>query len=143
MLSQGMNEIEIAKVLNVGQSTISRDLKSIKKESMKQLESVLKDVLPYEYTKSISCMDQVIRQCWIIINDKTDQWTNKNKLDALKLLKETTRTKLEILNQGPVNLFAQQLQQKVKELVEDDEMPRRSFFTLGPPPNQNTFEDLR
>jgi len=141
MLSQGFNEIEIAKALNVGQSTVSRDLKSIKKESMKKIELMLVDTLPYEYNKTILSMDQITKKCWIIINDETGQWTNKNKLDAMKLLKETIATKFEILNQGPGNLRAQQLEQQVKELVEEDELPRKSFFALGPPPN--SCEDLR
>ena len=141
MLSQGLNEIEIAKVLNVGQSTICRDIKSIKKDSQKSLESVVKEVLPYEYSKSILCMDLVIRECWTIIKNHTGQYTIKNKLDALKLLKESTITKLEILITGPINLRAQDLEKKVKDLVEKNDMPRKSFFTLGPPPN--SYEDLR
>jgi hypothetical protein len=58
----------------------------------------------------------------------------------LKLLKDTIRTKIEILNQGPSNLKAQQLEKEVKELVEEKEMPQKSFFVFGPP---NTYDDLR
>lgn len=86
-------------------------------------------------------MEEIIKKCWTIINDGTGQWTNKNKLDAMKLLKDSIGTKFEILNQGPVSLRAQQMEQKVKQLVEEDEVPRKSFFTLGPPPN--SYEDLR
>ena len=142
LVSQGLNEIEIAKSLNVVQSTVSRDLKSIKKESMRKIESILIDTLPYEYSKAVLSMEQIAKKCWKIIDDESSQWTNKNKLDAMKLLKEVTATKFEILNQGPVNLRAQQLQQQMKELLEEDEMPR-SFFTLGPPPKPNSYEDLR
>ena len=141
MLSQGLNETEIAKALNVRQSTICRDLKSIKKESIKKLESIMESVLPYEYSKSITSMEQIIKKCWTIINDETGQWTNKNKLDALKLVKEAIGTKFEIINQGPISLRAQQLEQKVEDSIEEDELPRRSFFTSGPPPNP--YEDLR
>lgn len=138
MLSQGLNEIEIAKALNVGQSTVSRDLKSIKKKSVKKIKSILADVLPFEYSKAILAMEQITKKCWQIINDDTSHWTSKNKLDAMKLLQQTIVTKFEIINQGPVSLRAQQLEREVKELVQEDEMPRRSFFTLGPPP-----DDLR
>jgi hypothetical protein len=64
-------------------------------------------------------------------------------LETLKVLKDTIRTKFEILNQGPANLPTQQLEQQVKDLVEENETPRKSFFVLGPPPNPNSFEDLR
>ena len=141
MLSQGLSEKEIARQLNVGQSTICRDLKSIKRESQKIIESILKDLLPYEYSKSILSMEQVIKECWKIINDHSGQWTNKNKIDVLKLLKEAIRTKLEIVNQGPANLRAQQLEQQVKDLVEEEQVPQKSFFVFGPPPKP--YEDLR
>ncbi len=138
---QGFSETEIADELNVGQSTICRDINFMKKDSQKALESVVKEVLPYEYKKSISCMDLVIRECWTIIKNQTGQYTIKNKLDALKLLKESTFTKLEILITGPINLRAQELEKKVKDLVEENETPRKSFFTLGSLPS--SYEDLR
>src|SRR5688572_27362357 len=143
MLSQGLNEIEIAKALNVGQSTISRDLKFIKKESAKKLESIIVDVLPYEYDKSLLGMDSIIKRCWIIINDSTNQWTNKNKLEALKLLKESIVTKFEILNQGPVNLRARQLEDQMKDLLEENEIPQRSFMTLKGLRMQEELQRLR
>src|SRR4030095_5922460 len=100
MLSQGLNETEIAKELNVGQSTVSRDLKSIKRQSQKKIESVIEDVLPYEYNKSIISVEQIIKECWKIYHDTSGKWTSKNKLDALKLIKETNTTRHEILMEG-------------------------------------------
>lgn len=144
MISQGLSEKEIAEKLNIGQSTICRDLSKIKRESQKVVESVVTDVLPYEYTKSMLCLDLIIRKCWTIIDDQAGQWTNKNKMDALKLLKETTKARLEIITQGPVNLYVQKLEQEIKELgqlVREDEIVPKTFFTLGPPPGG--FGDLR
>jgi len=134
LLSEGLNETEIAKELNVGQSTICRDLKSIKKESQKMIESIIEDVLPYEYRKSLVSIEQVIKECWKIYHDNGGQWTNKNKIDVLKLLKDTITTRLEILEQGPVNLKAQRLDKMVKELTEENQVPQKGFFNLGPPP---------
>ncbi len=143
MISKGLSEKEIARILKVNQSTISRDIRAIKKKSQELIASSVKEVLPYEYSKSIRSMEQLIKKCWEIIDDQTANWTNKNKIDIMKLLKDAIRTKLEIVNQGPVNLRAEQLEREVKELVKEDEMPR-SFFTLGPPPtNPNSYEDLR
>lgn len=86
-------------------------------------------------------MEQIIKKCWTIFNEDTGQWTSKNRLDAMKLLKDTVGTKFEILNQGPVSLRAQQMEQKIKQLVEEEEVPRKSFFTLGFP--TSSYEDLR
>ncbi len=144
MLSQGLNETEISKELSVGQSTICRDLKSIKKESQKIIESIIEDVLPFEYRKCMGSIEQVTKECWKIYHDTTGQWTNKNKIDVLKLIKETNTTRQEILLGGPISLRAQQMEQKVKELVEEDEMPKQSYMNRKLPAlNGPRDEDLR
>jgi hypothetical protein len=68
-------------------------------------------------------MEQLIKEAWIIFQDNTGKWTNKDKINALKLVKESIRTKVEILLQGPTTLHLQQLQDKLYELnkkIEDD-----------------------
>jgi hypothetical protein len=142
LLSQGLNETEISKRLSVDQSTVSRDVRAIKKESHNVMVSIAKEVLPYEYGKCLLSIQQVIKECWIIFQDKTGQWTNKNKIDSLKLLKEATRTKFEILQQGPLNLYVNQIGEKVEELKKDQEEPaQKNFFVLGPPPRG--YNELR
>ncbi len=133
MVSKGLSEKEIARILKVNQSTVCRDIREIKKKSQQLITSSIVKFLPYEYGKSILSMDHLIKGCWEIIDDQTGKWTNKNKIDIMKLLKEAIRTKLEIVNQGPVNLRAEQLERAVKEAIEEDEVPQRSFFTSGLP----------
>jgi len=142
MLSQGLNETEIAVQLNVDQSTISRDVKTIKKESQRTIEEIAKKILPYEFGKSILSLNQIIKACWNIYEDKSNRWTNKDKLNALKLLKETERTRFELLMQGPVNLSVQQMQEQLKEIVESNETTQKSFFVL-PSLKRPNDEDLR
>jgi hypothetical protein len=143
MISKGLNEKEVANSLKVNQSTICRDVRAIKKKSQEMIASSIKEVLPYEYSKSILNMEHLIKNCWEIIDDQTGKWSNKNKIDVLKLLKEAIRTKLEIVNQGPANLRATQLEIEIEDLIKEDEVRTKSFFTLGPPHNPNSFEDLR
>jgi hypothetical protein len=133
LLCEGLNETEIAMKLTVGQSTVCRDIKAIKKQSQKKIESIMVDVLPYEYEKSIVTMRQITKECWDIYHDKSGQWTNKNKIDILKLLKESVTTSLEILAQGPLNLRANQLEEKVKDLLEESETPEQNFMNLRLP----------
>jgi hypothetical protein len=141
MLCQGLNETEIAARLNVNQSTISRDSNAIKKISQQTIRDITAKTLPYEFVKSLESLKQITRKCYQISEDQSGSWTNKDKLNALKLLRETERTKVEILMLGPVNLRAQQLEQKIKDLVEEQEAPRKSYFTAGSPPN--AYDDLR
>ena len=142
MLSHGLNESEIAVQLSVGQSTISRDVNAIKKESQRTIKEISKKILPYEFGKSILSLNQIIKACWNIYEDKSNRWTNKDKLNALKLLKETERTRFELLMQGPVNLSVQQMQEQLKEIVESNETTQKSFSVL-PSLKRPNDEDLR
>ena len=47
---------------------------------------------------------------------------------TLKLVKEAIRTKLEILLQGPTNIYIQQLQNIVNELVQKIESRNSPYF---------------
>jgi len=132
-LSRGLSESDIANQLKVNRSTISRDIRAIQQECQKNIESIVQKSMPLEYEKCKTSMDSITKECWTIYQDKTGQWTNKNKIDALKLIKETNRTKLEILNLGPLYLHAEQLEQKVKDLVEENESPQQNYMNLGLP----------
>lgn len=116
MLSQGLNESEISNQLNVNQSTICRDIKVIKKQSQETIQSITRDILPYEFGKCFISIEQLLKEAWIIFNDSSGKWTNKDKINALKLVKEAIRTKVEVLLQGPTTLHLQQLQDRLVEL---------------------------
>lgn len=123
MLSQGLSETEISKNLNVNQSTVCRDIKVIKKQSYETIQSITKDILPYEFGRCQIAIEQLIKEGWSIFYDKSGKWTNKDKINALKLVKESIRTKLEILLQGPTTLHLQQLQDNLSQLnqkIEED-----------------------
>ena len=142
MLSQGLNELEIAKQLKVDQSTICRDVNSIRKQSLHALDSIAKDILPYEFNKCLGSIEQIIKKCWIIVQGNKDQWTNKDKINALKLLKETVRTKFEILCDGPTVLQVQKLEDEVNKLKQDNDPSQRSFFVL-PALQRPSDDDVR
>lgn len=141
MLSQGFNETEIADALCVDPSTICRDLKTIKRLCRTTIKSIFEDVLPYEFKKSLISIQQLEKECWKIFNDNTGEWTNKNKLDALKLLNQLNMANLEILQIGPLSLRAQEIVEKVEELVEEKESAQKSFFVMQPP--LDSYENMK
>ena len=53
---------------------------------------------------------------------------SKDKLNALKLLRDTERTKIEVLMHGPVDLLAQKLQEEVREIVEKEQNSQKIFL---------------
>src|SRR5438093_11530301 len=130
MLSHGLTESEISRQLNVDQSTICRDVKRIKRDTQRTVEVTAKDILPFEFGKSMHSLNNIIKECWNICQDKSGKWTNKDKLNALKLIKDTERTRLEVLLEGPVGLLVQQLQEKLTEIIENNETAKKSFFVL-------------
>ena len=54
---------QIAKQLNVERSTVSSDIKAIKKDCENKSESVAVNVLPFEYTKCKISTDQIMKEC--------------------------------------------------------------------------------
>jgi len=108
------------------------------------IETSIGETLPFEYEKCKRSMDQISKECWNIYHDKGGQWTSKNKVDALKLLKDLNMSKLETVQLGPLSLRAQQIEQKVKDLVEENEMPKQSYMNLKLPAlKSQRDEDLR
>ena len=130
MLSHGLTESEISKQLDVDQSTVCRDVKRIKRNTQRTIEAIAKDILPFEFGKSLLSLNHIIKECWNICQDKSGKWTNKDKINALKLIKDTERTRLEVLLEGPIGLLAQQLQDKLTQIIENNETAQKSFFVI-------------
>lgn len=121
LLAQGLNETEISKQLKINQAIVSRDVKMIKKQSQEALQSITRDLLPFEFGRCHTAVEQLIKEGWKIFQDSSGKWTNHDKISALKLVNMAVRTKMEILLEGPTNLYLQQLQDKLKQLDQEIE----------------------
>ncbi len=127
LLAQGLSECEISNKLGVGQSTISRDTKALNRESMEMIKTIEKDYYPLEFRNITNSITQVLKKSWQIINDNTDKWTNKDKINAMKLVIEASRTKFDILRNGSVNLAVNEMRVKVEKLLEVEEASKSYF----------------
>lgn len=105
MLAQGHTETEIAQLLHVHVSTISRDVKVLKELSQRFVFDLAKGDLTYYYKQCIDGMDEIRREAWSLY--KYGDWsqgvhlTVKEKLATLKLLKECNEAKFALLEKGP------------------------------------------
>lgn len=82
-----MTQEEIARELNVDQSTVSRDLQYIKQEAKKKIEKYLNEDILFEYLRYIAGSNEVTRKLWEIVqNEKT---MTKDKMNALSLLMQS------------------------------------------------------
>ncbi|MPZ07692.1 MAG: ArsR family transcriptional regulator, partial [Nitrososphaeraceae archaeon] len=64
MLAQSMTETEIARELKVDQSTISRDIKVLKKMSQQFVYDLAKSDLAYYYKQCLDGIEEVKRKSW-------------------------------------------------------------------------------
>jgi hypothetical protein len=82
-----LTQEEIARELNVDQSTVSRDLQYIKQEAKKKIEKYLNEDILFEYLRYIAGSNEVTRKLWEIVqNEKT---MTKDKMNALSLLMQS------------------------------------------------------
>jgi transposase len=111
--AQSKSETEIARELHCNVSTICRDIKFLKKLSKQFVFDLAKD-LGFYYKSCIDTMDQIQQKCWNIFND--DQISQKDRLLALKIIKETCESKFSLIEKGPSVMALNSLQERVEKI---------------------------
>ena len=111
--AQSKSETEIAGELHCNVSTICRDIKFLKKLSQQFVFDLAKD-LGFYYKGCIDTMDQIQQKCWNIFNN--DNVSQKDKLLALKIVKETCESKFSLLEKGPSVMAINSLQERVEKI---------------------------
>jgi DNA-binding CsgD family transcriptional regulator len=69
-LCQGMTRQDIAIALKVDASTVSRDIEYLTLKSQQYIDDMAKKTLPFMYQKSIEGINEVLKECWHIYNQK-------------------------------------------------------------------------
>jgi predicted transcriptional regulator len=70
LYGRGLSQAEIAAKLGVNQSTVSRDLNEMRKQSRKTVEEhVVRDAL-FEYYRWAAAVDEVTKKAWEIAEDE-------------------------------------------------------------------------
>jgi DNA-binding transcriptional ArsR family regulator len=121
LLAQSLTETEIAEQLNVDQSTISRDVKVLKEMSQQFVFDLAKSDLAYYYKQCIDGIEEVRRKAWEILRgDKDGQQplslTPKDKLLALKLIKECDEGKFSLFKDGPSVMNVKSLEERLSKI---------------------------
>jgi IS30 family transposase len=114
MLTRGLKTYEIAKELQIDQSTITRDIKFLTAQSQNYLNSLAKETLPFMYQTSIEGIRDVLKEAWSIYQNPDKTGVNMyQRLAALKLAKECQETIFSLLDQGPSVMVVKQLQERL------------------------------
>ena len=100
--SKGFSQSEIARKLNVNQSTISRDLAEIRKKARSSLDLYVKEEIPNEFQIYISGLSQIIKNLWEIVEDKQNPKISvRDRTYVLSLLMQCYDRRIEMLVGGP------------------------------------------
>jgi hypothetical protein len=112
-----MNETEIAVELNVDQSTISRDIKVLKELSQRFVFELAKSDLAYYYKQCIDGIEQVRRKGWEIFKGcDNGNLAPKDKLLALKVIRECNEAKFALFKEGPSIMHIKSLEERLQNI---------------------------
>ena len=119
LLAQSMTEQEIADKLRVDRSTISRDIKTLKQLSQRFVFDLAKSDLAYYYKQCIDGIEEVRRKGWEIFkgqNNNNSNLTPKDKLLALKVIRECNEAKFALFKEGPSIMHIKSLEERLQNI---------------------------
>jgi transcriptional regulator len=100
--SKGFSQSEIARKLDVNQSTVSRDLNEIKKKARKTIDRYIGEEIPNEFQIYISGLNEITKNLWEILEDKQDAKISvRDRTYVLSLLMQCYTKRIEMLVGGP------------------------------------------
>ena len=114
LIAQSMTEEEIAQQLDVNQSTISRDIEVLKQMSQQFVYDLAKSDLAYCYKQCMDGIEEVKRKTWSIF--KNELVNPKDKLLALKLIKECNEAKFTLFKDGPSIMNLKALEERLNKI---------------------------
>ena len=112
--SQGNSQPEIAKILQISQPTVNRDIGYLRGQARQNLQNHIQDKLPEEYQNCMVGINQVLKICWEVVNrsrnvnnDNGNGQTvtiidNKTVLQALALINDCNKYKMDLTTNGVV-----------------------------------------
>ena len=113
LFAKGHTQAEISRILNIPKTNVCRDIQFLKKLSQKFVIDLSKE-LGFYYKGCLHTMDQIQQKSWDIYNNK--QVSEKDKLLALKVIKETCESKFSLLEKGPSVMALNSLQERVEKI---------------------------
>jgi DNA-binding MarR family transcriptional regulator len=120
LLSKGeTNQSEIARILQVDKSIISRDIQYLRQQSKENITRYVDERLPEEYEKCLVGLTSILREAWTTSQATEDK---REKIQALSLAKECYSMKLDLLTNATVVKDAMRFVSKhhKKEVKEKD-----------------------
>jgi len=97
--SQGYNQSEISRILQISQPTINRDITYLRQQAKDNIKRYVDERLPEEYEKCLVGLTAITKEAWDTAQNTEDK---REKIHALSLAKECYSMKLDLLTNATV-----------------------------------------
>jgi hypothetical protein len=99
LASQGLNQSEISRTLQISQPTISRDCIFLRQQAKQNIRKYIDERLPEEYEKCLVGLNSIVKEAWSILQQTQDR---RERIQALLLAKDCYAMKLDLLTNATV-----------------------------------------
>jgi transposase len=89
---KGLGLTDIAKMLKIPKSTISRDIEYLRHEANENIRNHLEKRLPYEYSKTLQGIEEIIKEAWIVCISAETKQNLSNKKENIEHSIDVQRT---------------------------------------------------
>lgn len=127
LLTKGLKGYQIATELEVDPATISRDIQYLSKASSKNLNSIVKETLPFLYQNSIEGIKNILQECWNIYQSEDTSITHLHRLNSLKLAKECNESLFRLVSEGPSLVYVKELEERLERIEENGKVAKQHF----------------
>jgi predicted transcriptional regulator len=100
LASQGYNQSEISRILQISQPTINRDITYLRQQAKHNIKKYINERLPEEYEKCLVGLNAITKEAWNTAHNTEDK---REKIQALSLAKECYSMKLDLLTNATVS----------------------------------------
>jgi hypothetical protein len=128
--SQGYSEREVGEIMKVSDSAVHRDLIYLRKQAQENLQRHIHEIVPAEYQKCYTQINQVLQKAWEIVNKTADE---KTRLQALALIDQCNSHKMDMVTNGVIITNAlDYVNGKAEKLSEIAKSNKEIFVELEP-----------
>jgi predicted transcriptional regulator len=99
LASQGYNQSEISRILQISQPTITRNIQYLSECTKQNIRKYIDEKLPEEYEKCLVGLNAITKEAWNTAQNTEDK---REKIQALSLAKECYSMKLDLLTNATV-----------------------------------------
>src|SRR5690242_5379297 len=139
MSSKGQSQTEIARTLQISESTISRDLDYLREQSKHNIKRYIDERLPEEYEKCLVGVTAITKEAW---NTAANTEDKREKIQALSLAKDCYSMKLDLLtNAAVVDDAIRFVSTKSKDKEKRESSPTNSSEDDKEESNQLDYDD--